>query len=136
MLDCLWKKGTSYCLGAESELGGKAEVLDDFEKLLWTKFPMKILIFVTPDGDAHKELHEQIRGYIEQHPYHRKHETYLFFEIQFWGEKDRLTRMHAYEFTVRDYLLDSSQIRFRSILGTNTFGHSIECLGKCEEAEL
>lgn len=135
MLDCVWKKEASYCLGAESELGSGADVLDDFEKLLWMKCPVKLLVFVTPDGDAHKDLHKEIRNYIQEHPHHLEHEVYLFFEIQFWGEKDKPSKIRAYEFIVRDFV-ESGQIRFCSILGTKPFGHSIKCLGTCEVAEL
>ena len=133
VLDVIWKKGSTYCLGVESELGNKDEVLDDFEKLLWTKCPIKILIFVTPDGNSHKELHQQLREYIEQHPYHQKHERYLFFEINFWGEEDKPSKIHAYEFIVSDYL-ENKEINFRSIFDTQIKTQKIESLEKCKDA--
>lgn len=133
VLDVIWKKGSAYCLGVESELGHKDEVLDDFEKLLWTKFPIKILVFVIHAENSHKELHRQLREYIEQHPYHQGYERYLFFEINFWGAEGKPAKIHAYEFSVSDYL-ENKNVNFHSIFDTQINTQKIESLEKCKYA--
>jgi hypothetical protein len=64
-------------LAAESELGTKEEVLDDFQKLLCIKAPLKIMIYYV----YKKSFMEKFAGYIKDFDQHVKGERYLLIEF-------------------------------------------------------
>jgi hypothetical protein len=93
LLDLVWynrKKGTIH-LAVESEWGDKQCVLDDFEKLLCIKAPLKIMVYYAYHGSFLGEFEH----YLMAFDHHVQGEKYLLIEMA-PGPSDR-----AYLYEVR-----------------------------------
>ena len=83
LLDVIWWKkretGIGIALAVECEWGARQEVIEDFQKLLCIKAPLKVLIY---DGGNIPEHGAEVRAAIERemqaYHHHVTGETYLF----------------------------------------------------------
>jgi hypothetical protein len=79
LLDMVWylrgKGGIQ--LAVESELGKREAILDDFEKLMCVKAPLKLFLIESGDSGVRKEL----EGYLAEFGQHIKGETYLLADF-------------------------------------------------------
>lgn len=84
MCDVVWlpqPPAVSAVLAAESEWGSVGDVLDDFQKLLSFKAPLKALLYSFRSGSRQlQEVREKIAEYLRAYPYHIAGEEYLFIE--------------------------------------------------------
>ncbi|HMD40021.1 MAG TPA: hypothetical protein VKH15_12110 [Candidatus Acidoferrum sp.] len=86
LLDFLWFRSSDHndiALAVESELGRQKAVLDDFQKLLHIKAPLKMLIFsTTRHGSESRAVLEGVcKSYLQKFTQHVKDEEYLFIEF-------------------------------------------------------
>lgn len=81
LLDVVWFNPTSYYadLVVESEWKHKEEVAYDFEKLLWVKANLKVMI--CDPRDCRAGLLPAILQKIRRYPDHREGETYLVIDV-------------------------------------------------------
>jgi hypothetical protein len=79
LLDLIWFEGKTGAirLAAESELGNENQVLDDFEKLLCIKAPLKIMIYYVYKKPFVKKFVDCIKAFDQ----HVKGEHYLLIEF-------------------------------------------------------
>jgi len=81
---CWWVDGVGAALVAEFEWGSAwHEIVNDFEKLIVIKAPLKLMIYASSRGEVSAKVTEQrIKEYLEQHAHHIAGETYMF--LDFW----------------------------------------------------
>jgi hypothetical protein len=85
LLDLIWyrrEKGT-IDLAVESEWGSEAAVLDDFEKLLCIKAPLKAMIYCTYNGSFVAKFEDYMAAFDR----HLEGEKYLL--VEFAGTESR-----------------------------------------------
>jgi len=99
LLDVVWyhKKTGHILLGVESEWHrNKGQVLDDFEKLLNTKAPLKLLIFSTDEHEKeYSEMLEEVRKYLDGFRHHLNGEQYLLVEFA-----NKLPKVYPYLYSI------------------------------------
>lgn len=86
MLDIVWFRNSDTAdivLAVECEWGGKRNVLEDFDKLLHIKAPLKVMIFSTSrhDEQAQAVLKEIQASYMEKFTQHVEGEHYILIEF-------------------------------------------------------
>jgi hypothetical protein len=99
MLDVLWCTGDSpsegVSLACESEWEETVEqVSRDFQKLLITKAPQKLLIYTDREPTGGR-VRDRIKKDMEQYPYHVEEEEYIFLGLDWQGKAD------AHRYTVK-----------------------------------
>ena len=74
MLDLVWDSSArgGIELAVESEWGGQKEVLDDFEKLMCVKSPLKLLVFSSGESEKRPAIIEQLQNYLTDFEQHLK----------------------------------------------------------------
>lgn len=79
LLDLIWldEKTGAIRLAAESEWGNEDEVLDDFQKLLCIKAPLKVMIYYV----YNKPFVNKFENYMTRFDQHAKGEHYLLIEF-------------------------------------------------------
>jgi len=79
LLDVVWlhRKTGAIHLAVESEWGNKVEVLDDFQKLLCVKSPLKIMIYYAYHGSLVADFEEYMRSFDQ----HLEGENYVLLEF-------------------------------------------------------
>lgn len=84
LLDVVWYSQTTgtIMLAVESEWGVEDDVLDDFEKLLCIKAPLKVMIYFAYKGSLISSFEE----YISDFDHHVRREQYLV--IEFHGTRE------------------------------------------------
>jgi hypothetical protein len=110
VLDVVWwspKRTGGVQLAVESEFGNGVEILDDFEKLMCIKSPMKLMVFssskgkVTPD-----EMIAKIEEYLVDFDQHVSGETYVLADFAECGHR-------YYKYRVpHDGKLKQTEVRF------------------------
>jgi len=82
LLDLIWWKNEpeiGIALAVECEWGGTRDIIDDFQKLLCTKAPLKVLIYdggnIPKHGD---DVQAAIKNEMKIYHHHVAGETYLF----------------------------------------------------------
>lgn len=109
LLDLIWmhRDTGAIHLAVESELGKEREVLDDFQKLLSVKAPLKVMIYYLFD----KPFLTEFERYIEAFDQHVPGENYLLIEF---APGRNAPDDRAYLFTVK---ADGTVGRHRVIIG-------------------
>jgi len=110
LLDVVWyssepKGGIE--LAVESELGTKNDVLEDFEKLMCVKAPLKLLMFEQGISDVVHDL----EGYLAESEQHIEGETYLLIDFAYGTHR-------CYKFVVppNDGKLRKVEVKFDLLL--------------------
>jgi len=112
LLDLIWldKKTGSIRLAVESELGNENEALDDFQKLLCVKAPLKVMIFYVYD----KPFLKKFVKYMTDFDQHVEGEHYLLIEFA-PGRKGPAD--HAYAYPVPSHL-GPAKVKFTLLPGS------------------
>jgi hypothetical protein len=106
LLDVIWYWGRQGVrLAVESELGSEQAVLDDFEKLLNIKSPLKLLL--VEQGDPH--MVTELQWYLRTFHRHVRGETYLLVDFHDG-------RHECYEFVAkRDGRQRRDEVKFKTL---------------------
>ena len=84
MLDLVWmdKEPMAMRLAAESEWSRvMAHRLDDFQKLMSIKSPLKLFIYATRNLNESDEVREKLADYLLRFSQHLEGEEYLLMEV-------------------------------------------------------
>jgi hypothetical protein len=112
LLDVVWySSGSSGIrLAVESEWGKEEHVLDDFEKIMCTKSPVKLMLFSSGETlHAEQRLVKKLREYLADFDQNVKDEIYLLVDFTGGGHQ-------CYEFRVpRNGKLKESEVSFSYI---------------------
>jgi hypothetical protein len=84
LLDVVWMKADQHriVLGVESEWGARAEVEDDFDKLISIKSPRKLLLFSTSTDRGEAEVIKRLESNMLAYPYHFEGEEYMAINVR------------------------------------------------------
>jgi len=84
MLDMLWTNEQGVCLAIESELSrDNRHRLDDFEKLMYVKSPLKLFIYkTTKSPDDRDKFHASLAKYMQDLSQNIEGEEYLLMEVK------------------------------------------------------
>ncbi len=78
LLDALWwREGEGCILAVESEWGDADAVINDFQKLVVCKAPLKLLVYWSPHDRAKDGTLAKIEGLLENYCHHLRGEVYL-----------------------------------------------------------
>jgi hypothetical protein len=113
VLDIVWyvpTKTAGVQLAVESEFGGYTEVLDDFEKLMCIKAPMKLMIFdVKGAGKPTDEVVKGLEQYLTDFDHNVAGEIYLLIDFS-------RGKYESFRFTVpKDGKLARERVRFERV---------------------
>lgn len=85
LLDLVWldRETLNMQLAVESEWSRvMAHRLDDFEKLMSIKSPLKLFIFATKSASESEDVRCQLAKYLQRFSQHIEGEEYLLMEVQ------------------------------------------------------
>jgi hypothetical protein len=85
MLDLVWMDKTSMLLAVESEFSNKPHRmehrLDDFEKLMFMKAPLKLFIYATRNTTEGEDVRRKLAEYLRDFSQHLEGEEYLLMDV-------------------------------------------------------
>jgi hypothetical protein len=84
LLDLVWMDKTTLAIGlaVESELSlGMRQRLDDFQKLMSTKSPLKLFIYATRNAAESDNVRDAITQYLRNFSQHIEGEEYLLMDV-------------------------------------------------------
>ncbi len=85
LLDLVWwkqdKKSCGAVLGMECEWGNADQVLEDFDKLLQFKSPLKLMIFTADTARKRRGIHAKLLERLRSFAQHVRGECYVFTEF-------------------------------------------------------
>jgi hypothetical protein len=91
MLDLVWMGRTNLtvqlAVESEDEMNWKGR-LDDFQKLMVIKSPLKLFIYSTGVTPRSRDVRQDLREYLEKFTQHLEGEEYLLMEVRV-GPKER-----------------------------------------------
>jgi hypothetical protein len=108
-----WLTGyTAMALAAESEwIIDKGKILDDFQKLMFLKSPLKLFIYQTRSAEQSREFREAIENEMRAFVQHVKGEHYVLFEVAAGNAA------HGYRYTA-PITGETQSVRFEEIMGS------------------